>query len=708
MRREISDLPVLQPAGDEDGRWHGRKGVKEVRWQTAGGWAVADCYVDGTYRGRYVIDENGRHGRLDGRKRVRRSLKTILEDPYMDWHMGQVIRQAGEAKEAATFLGMPEGRGWQDPLQWILNLEEGEGRERREKVWRRKKDRIDDLMALVPSAPDGLDDFVMRKVFPYDYLFPADPGADEDPEWVRGKTFHCTACGNIHRYDRPPKLGMPAACRQTGRTVIRKRKGAAVREQEAVLVFQEIDRGRSVMRFFRAARKGSEDFRDFIIAEEARIIMNRNESAEKDRVYYGQNRWLDEWDQEWGTGNVWNIKIGRCWCYPEGIGEALAGTAYEKAPVGKIAACGWKLDYNQVVLSAAGTKSGGNIAAVLEYMTAMGMHRMVAETAGIYLHWGHYSGPLHQKADSAAGIFGIDMQRVRRLAALDGGSVILDWLRYEKDAGIRIRDEVLRWMQEKGLTRHALGFILDRMSPEQVKNYIVREGACHSVLRTIETWKDYLSMSARLGLDVQDAIVYRTKNLYMRHDEAVEEFARRKEEIEAAEYEEKYGGITRACARIRDKFDYVGEEFRIVTPRGAKDIIEDSRQLHHCAGASDRYYDRIEQDETYILFLRRNSEPDKAYYTLEVEPDGTTRQKRSAFNRQPDLPVINAFLKEWQAVVRSRLSRADREAAQVSARKREEEMAQLAASNRQRDADLYEALTADLLPAGEDAMCTAI
>lgn len=55
------------------------------------------------------------------------------------------------------------------------------------------------------------------------------------------------------------------------------------------------------------------------------------------------------------------------------------------------------------------------------------------------------------------------------------------------------------------------------------------------------------------------------------------------------------------------------------------------------------------------------------YYTLEVEPDGTIRQKRTMFNRQnADIEEATAFLKKWQNVIQKRLSKEDRILAKAS------------------------------------------
>lgn len=74
----------------------------------------------------------------------------------------------------------------------------------------------------------------------------------------------------------------------------------------------------------------------------------------------------------------------------------------------------------------------------------------------------------------------------------------------------------------------------------------------------------------------------------------------------------------------------------------------------------------------------QDREIDKPYYTLEVEPNGTIRQKRTYFDRQnEDLKDAEKFLKEWQKVVSERLTESDREKAEKSKVLRLQEFEQL-------------------------------
>ena len=159
-------------------------------------------------------------------------------------------------------------------------------------------------------------------------------------------------------------------------------------------------------------------------------------------------------------------------------------------------------------------------------------------------------------------------------------------------------------------------------------------------------------------------------DLKRRHDELVQrryKIARTKSvknmahqiEKEAADLEGKYS-VEQVMRKIKKTYEYDGEKYIIRVPEGAKDILEESRFLDHCIQRGTRYFERIATRESYILFLRQKSDPNTPWYTLEVEPGGTIRQKRSYNNEQyADLEDAKPFLAEWQQVVQQRMNAAE-------------------------------------------------
>ena len=107
-------------------------------------------------------------------------------------------------------------------------------------------------------------------------------------------------------------------------------------------------------------------------------------------------------------------------------------------------------------------------------------------------------------------------------------------------------------------------------------------------------------------------------------------------------------------------------------------IIEEGQALKHCLDRSDRYFERIANQESYIVFLRRTKAMEQPYYTLEIEPDGTVRQKRTLFDRQhEDIEQATDFRRRWLKVIAERLTGRDLKLAAESRILREKEFIQL-------------------------------
>ena len=278
---------------------------------------------------------------------------------------------------------------------------------------------------------------------------------------------------------------------------------------------------------------------------------------------------------------------------------------------------------------------------------------------------------------------GLDASKFRRLRQLDGDTETLAWLQLEKKTGQRIPDEMLHWFQKERISAKDLLFIADRMSLVQIKNYLQRQkqyfdGSCRQALTT---WQDYLAMAERLHYDTSDEIVYRVHKLRQRHDELVLQGEAGSLEEQAEKMAAKYPHVDAICMELQNKYAYTDEEYTVIAPQNIFEIIKEGRMLHHCVGndgAGERYYDRIERRESFILFLRRTDEPNDPYYTLEIEPDGTVRQKRTLFDRQhEDIEQATEFLLKWQKVIAARLTGHDLKLAERSRELRKEEFIQM-------------------------------
>lgn len=274
------------------------------------------------------------------------------------------------------------------------------------------------------------------------------------------------------------------------------------------------------------------------------------------------------------------------------------------------------------------------------------------------------------KTGSLTQMLGINTQELKRLRVNNGGARFLEWLRYERVTGKNISDHAIHWFCSEKIEPSDFDFIADRMSIVQIYNYIRRQMADWEMGsdEVLNTWADYLSMAKRLGMDTGDAIVYRVRKLRQRHDELVERFHGDMHlALRAGEILGKYPHVEEIYASIKEKFEFANKNYTIVVPSRIEEILKEGENLHHCAATSNRYWERIERREAYVMFLRRSSAPDESYYTLEVEPSGAVRQKRTMFDRQEaDIEDATKFLKKWQKEVSKRLTAEDREQAEKS------------------------------------------
>ena len=336
----------------------------------------------------------------------------------------------------------------------------------------------------------------------------------------------------------------------------------------------------------------------------------------------------------------------------------------------------------------------------MEYFAKAGLRRLTEDASNELSVWSYrYNADwIDESGHNAAEVLGIDMQRFHRLRQNDGGSRYLEWLKYEQKTGKKLPEDTIQFLDESRIMPEDIKFIVDRMSPVQVANYLARQAKVSKKTpgSLLEYWKDYLSMAVRLELDVNDEIIYRAKELILRHDELVEQISCMNEDAEANKMRAKYPDVEKILERIKTRYEYENEKYLLVVPTRIEEIMRDGRQLHHCAASSERYFERISKQETYIMFLRRKSRPLHAWYTLEVEPGGTVRQKRSEYNRQPDLDEVKKFITEWHQELKARLKQEDQELAARSRAVRIMEMQELKVEN-ERFAGVLEA---DLMEVG--------
>lgn len=78
---------------------------------------------------------------------------------------------------------------------------------------------------------------------------------------------------------------------------------------------------------------------------------------------------------------------------------------------------------------------------------------------------------------------------------------------------------------------------------------------------------------------------------------------------------EQRAKLNKVKIEFRKTLEFEDKEYLIRLPVDKNEIVKEGLELHHCVGS---YAERHETGDTTIMFLRKKSEPDKPFYTIEV------------------------------------------------------------------------------------------
>lgn len=609
-------------------------------------------------------------------------LKTALGmDGYWYWGADMESRMQMSDKDRKMlreYLGCLDGSHEGRTIDWMEDEYSSEKRERKEMNRIR---RVNALMNRVPSVPDGIRSWLDQKAGQgMEYLI-----------WKKDSgTYGCSACGGRFApqdVKKKVKDQDMTDCPGCGRQVKVLRRRKSVRIEARFVLIQPVDEEIGVVRYFDAVIWCPGHAKKEIHLDESvrQVFFKSSSSKYTYKYYYAQNQKCSAFSERKrfdDKGNWCMRKTGRSFLYDGGIREALKGTVCEKwaGVLSVLADTDIMLKYENMMPG-----SGGYGPELVEMLYRGRFRRLLEETVRQY----QYSGPLNMSGKKIEEVFRIrDRQKINRIRDRDGGELQTEWMQWSDMGGGKLSDRVLDWLQTNGITQYRLIRLLEHMTPEQIMNYIQRQQAesyaGKKAVQVVEQYVDYINMCEKLHKDTKDALVYRPRELKRRHDEAVAELERRKDELEAEKYSEKFAEAEAVLRSVRDKFEYTANGYRIIVPQRIVDIVAEGRALHHCAGATDRYFDRIKQEETYICFLRKEEEPDQPYYTIEVEPGGTIRQHRGMYDEEPEIEKVRPFLREWQQVIRRRMKARDHELETVARKKREENLEELRKKNNTR------------------------
>lgn len=553
----------------------------------------------------------------------------------------------------------------------------------------RRITRITDYVYRIMKDPQGIDlGWVNSTVFGGRHYAFLDPSVGSKKDKVR--RFYCSACGST--VDAPWKHNKTETCPLCGAVLkVSKTTCQRVQYERVSYFYRDFDiKGRLALVMVtvnvkKIWRNGSED----VTWSSPRRLLTST-------LDYKWGSWMTEtflYYNKWGGWSDRNSDYFRTaagYIYlPDP--DVLKDTYCEDMlrPTVAIAERGWRINYDHLLM-----KDGSIVANVFEMLARGGYQKLTRELVrGIY----YYKDAPNWKGKNADEVLGINGQARARLRKLDGGTRMIRWLKTAEKCGYKLTDEELVWlsrsldeddvgkiMTNKHLPRMGITAIINYLRKQVKKGGIPRDSYRSTGQAAVALWLDYLDMAASMKLDLSRDSVYKPASLRERHDElagikamkererqAKADAARLRKQAKAME--DKYPGVAPVCAKIKEIYEWTGEGYSVLVPAGAWDIMQEGVLLGHCSAREDDnvYLERIEQETSYIMFLRKNDKKDSPWYTMEVEPGGNVIQLRTygdddGKHKYHDRDEAKAALNIWQREIAKRLGQGEITKAQKS------------------------------------------
>ena len=578
-----------------------------------------------------------------------------------------------DRETAASYIGDRKRYRWGDP---ILGWETDKMLERREKQYANKMRRIENMMdEAVPELPADFADWAKGHVAE-EYVF------QESIE--HGVRCTCTACHET--WVRPKGIGSSLKpCPKCGadvrgtykKEILSVPNGRRRGKKRLILMQPCADNGlhmkkgdlpelrqRWIIRIFWIDAAWNATGKEIVMTEGIRIIVDAGKNL--------GNCWYLQWvrndgSQIWNSSNPANWRYGKGYVYPGSLKETMKlwSKEQQRAGIDVLAGLGCEFDANTMIVNAKDKPAW-------EYMIKKGLVHLALDDINSCSTYGYSrdggAGDINHAGKTAQDVLRLDMDRINRLRNMDGGRIAMAWLRYEQIMGLRITQETIRGYERYHFSPQSVWPLLSFVrSPAKLLHYLEKQAkkGKKSVGWMVTEYGDYLDMAKKQKLNLRSDLFLFPKDLIHAHDECVLFEKTHEIEMKAAGIREKFPDVEPVLREIREKYSYAAGAYQIIVPQKIEDIIREGRSLGHCIDTTDRYFDRISQHISYLVFLRKAEEPDRSWYTLEIEPGGTVRQQRTTGNNQnrEDTEAYMPFIREWQKAVRERLTTADRDLA---------------------------------------------
>lgn len=521
---------------------------------------------------------------------------------------------------------------------------------RLEKKRKKYTDPIDEKMKSVPDLPEDFESWVEDNVlYKSRYIY-------YKYEKKKQMFGYCTCCKE-HVLVEGAKHGKEGICPSCGKTITYKAIGKSkhVIDQERAAIIQKSGDG-FLVRYFSITKRYESDYRNpwMSIYEDKRVFYTND--LQMDSFVMGNfknicTRWIYECDEKIGVYSdyyvTWRDKRTVAALYTKGLKEILADTDMKYSGIWILASR--KKNYTfDVEGFIDNVRYGDNC---IEKLVKCGLYNLARDESLRYTHTAIDKG-----GKTLNKILQVQNDDAQILIEGDPNSEVLILFRkLRQDMKKRLTAEQIQEIMKFKYETDNLYNIFKFTSPAKALRYL----ASQKCKEKEHIYNDYLDMCVKLNMDTKSNFVLFPKDLKSAHDMNVEIITERQNQKTYAQHNSKYAAIKQMHGHLDAMFGFEDDEYLIRPPVDAAEIVMEGQKLHHCVGGGT-YSKRMVDGEIAILFIRKKKEPEKPFYTVEVDMKNYRIIQCHGFkNQDKDKNSINEFVNEWKKKVLKHLEEID-------------------------------------------------
>lgn len=440
---------------------------------------------------------------------------------------------------------------------------------------------------MFPKHPADLAEFCERKVFGHTYIFVS--------KCIKNKRKAiCGHCGHNYEVDKGIKPGTEDICPSCGMsgTVKGVWTGGNYEEKADICIAQKY-KDQLLIRWTKVKRSFIHGERSYYFEDFARNLYLK--TVKGNVIYAYQYQSVAYYGYDWYRKRNNEVYYGKSFVYTNNMIETFGKTYYNVDLQSALKDAG-EISFTHLL------DNLKNIPAT-EYLVKM---KLTTLAAGIS------KNDIDDK-QGFSGVLGVSKQYLPMYQKHNVNITEHNIIKSSKTWVSEENFEKLKKLEPKSWFTSYITDLLESMSFERFVNYFTKQAQLlNKDLNDLMTlYRDYISMSKSLYVDMERKSVRFPDNIKESHDLLRTRYIEIKIQVVEETYKQAIEKISAGMKEFADK------DFCIVLPTSRSDFIKEGQSLNHCVG-NENYFNNHIEGTKMIFFIRKLTEPEKPYFTMEV------------------------------------------------------------------------------------------